>query len=257
MLCRPLCGIFFYKWKKFKRDPLRWKSRSPKFKIWTFWDEGGGARIFRFFQNLNVDFRCCSWTKISKFYSNFLGNLKCFKLIFLSLLVFISLIVKLDIVLIKTVNKVKWVEKLIMTYGATQCGVVRSSWLLILKHCGDESSPMTQSVLITLVGLYCLAPIPDLCKGLTSCYLWGLEPLETEENSGMAETDTQHSYYWNNIHFVEVMTLITKFYKLWPQLQNSWVYFKLVLPHLAPSRILAKPKIWQLPAFKMVLSLQN
>ena len=42
-------------------------------------DKRWWGQIFRFFPNVNVDFRCLSWTKNNLVLNWFLGNFKCFK----------------------------------------------------------------------------------------------------------------------------------------------------------------------------------
>ena len=47
-----------------------------------FFDKWGVGQIFRFFPNINVDFKCFSWTKNKLVLKWFLCNFKCFKLMF-------------------------------------------------------------------------------------------------------------------------------------------------------------------------------
>ena len=64
------------------RGQLR-RSKSPQFKMWTFWQEEGGGHIFIFFPNVNAHIKYFSWRKNKLVLKWFLGNFKCSKLMFL------------------------------------------------------------------------------------------------------------------------------------------------------------------------------
>ena len=67
--------------KKGRGRDQRQKSKSPKFKIWTF-DKKGGSPDFQVFPNVNEDFKYFSWTKNKLVLKWFLGNFKSFKFFF-------------------------------------------------------------------------------------------------------------------------------------------------------------------------------
>ena len=88
---------FFYQINKTKCINLHQRSSLQIKKCHKKWEKskrGGGISakiqkvqnskfgLFRFFPNLNVDFKCFSWTKSNLVLYWFLGNFKCFKLIF-------------------------------------------------------------------------------------------------------------------------------------------------------------------------------
>ena len=51
-----------------------------KVQNFDFLIRGRGVRIFRIFPNVNVDFKCFSWTKNKLVLKSFLGNFECLKL---------------------------------------------------------------------------------------------------------------------------------------------------------------------------------